>query len=433
MRAGLTLYRAAWGGGLAVGAPYLLLRALLRPGEMRERRGDWDPLDPGARGGVWVHAASVGEGRAAAALLGALRDRGARPLLSVTTPAARRLEAQFQAAGALAVRHAPLDIAPFVRRVLRRVEPRALLILETEIWPIQLVEADRARIPVAFVSARLTERSLRRLRPWKGALAERLRQACVAAQSEADAARWSALGIEDSRLRVTGNLKYERPRGPLPERQRLRQRAGWDRVAVFGSVRSGEVEAVAEAIAACRDLAGGILLVVAPRHPGRSAEALRRALAPLAPLRERGSSEGPLLAQAGDPRAGMAVLLLGTVGELRAFYALADAAFVGGTLAPVGGHNLFEAAECAVPVLHGPHCATVADVAAALARSGGGFLVESGAQLGIRLRALLADEPSRAAAARAAHEAALRLGGALEATLAALDAWGVLPGREPWA
>lgn len=420
MSCGLTLYRIAGGAATALATPYLAARGIADRRELRERLGDWRPIDPALRGGLWLHAASVGEARAASTLLSALSARGASPLLSVTTPAARRLAPQLEAAGARLVRHAPLDLSPCVRRVLREASPRALLVLETEIWPLWLDEASRARLPVAFVSARLSGRSLRRLRPWRGALRPLLAPAAVAAQSEADAARWIALGADPSRVRVTGNLKYDRPRGPLEPAARAAARGAWRRVVVFGSVRSGEIARVAEAIAALRSLPGPTLFVVAPRHPERTGSALRRALAPLLPVVERRATAPPLLPPADGSCA--SALLVSTVGELRSLYALADAAFVGGTLAPIGGHNLFEAAELAVPVLFGPHHGLVADVASALERHGGGACVRDGAELADRLRVWLAEEGARGLGALAAAE---ELGGALAATLQALEAWGL--------
>jgi len=446
-------YRVAWGGALALTSPYLLGRSLARPGEMRERLGRWPPLPESATRGIWVHAASVGEARAARALLRALADRQLPLLLSVVTPAARSLEAELMAAGAAAVRHAPLDFAPFVRRALSAARPRAILFVETEIWPELLAQALRGGIPTGFVSARLTPASGRRLARARPLLGAGLGRVHVGAQSAADAGRWRLLGIPDGQVRVTGNLKYERPRGPLPRSEREAARRGWRQVLVFGSVRGGEIAAIARALQGCRDLPGPTLVVLAPRHPQRTLARLRRAIGAEWRVHERWNRD-PLLVppalplDSGAPAAGLAdagpaplsaasspehaVLLLGTVGELRDFYAVADAAFVGGTLNLVGGHNLFEAAELGVPVLFGPHTGNVEDVAAALLETGGGRRVADGEDLARAIRDWLADPASLAAASRGALQAAERLGGALGRTLEALHDWGFpLDGPRP--
>jgi 3-deoxy-D-manno-octulosonic-acid transferase len=432
----LALYTLAWGAALAAGSPYLLARRLLRAREMRERLGDWRPLPGGSRDAFWVHAASVGECRAAGALLRALAQRGSAPWLSVMTPVARRLEPQWVESGAAAVRFAPLDFPPCSRRVLRELSPRGLLVLETEVWPGWLAEADRTGVPVAFVSARLSARGHARLCRVRRALRPLLQRTLVAAQTETDAARWRDLGVPPARVRVTGNLKYETPHGPLPDPLRARLRGGWERIVVFGSVRSGEVDAIASAIEACSQIAGSTLCVVAPRHPERTAGALHRVIAARVPLLARDAPLEPLVpapdsiarltgAPASPRDAGPhAALLLTTVGELQRFYAIADAVFVGGTLADIGGHSLFEPAQYGVPVLHGPHVANVADVAAELARCGGGFLTPDADALATTLVRLLRDEREREQAAAGALRAAASLGGALTRTLEALDAWG---------
>ncbi len=425
-------YTAAWGLLLALASPLLLTRLRHHPREMHERTGRWAALPEGALGGLWVHAASVGEARAAERLLGALAARGRRPILSVVTPAARALEAQLLAAGALAVRHAPLDFTPWVRATFEQVHPSALLVLETEIWPGLLWEARRRRIPLAFVSARLTPRGAARLRGLRSWLRRVLTGVAVTAQSEDDRIRWEALGVHPERIRVTGNLKYDSPRPLLAAGERAAALRGWKRVVVFGSVHSAEADAIATAVRICAAAPRPLLMVVVPRHPQRGEQALRRALGATLPVMRRARVESALLptpeellAQTaplrGRPRG---VLIVSTVGELRRYYEIADAAFVGGTLAPIGGHNLFEAAECGLPVFFGPHTENVADVAAALVAAGGGACVRSGEQLGQALLQILTDEGQRTAAATAARKVAESMGGALERTLDALEAWG---------
>lgn len=434
-QASLGAYDLAWGVGLIAGSPYVAVRGLIHPGEMAERFALGSRRAGHAAGGLWMHCASLGEVRGALPLVRALAARGEAPLVTTVTPTARAQTAEIRAAGASEVRHAPLDFRPLAARALRRWAPRALLICETEIWPGLIATALDRGAAVAFVNARLTERGLRR---WRFRLARPLARALlarvwVAAQSAADAQRWRTLGVPADRVRVTGNTKYQEPRGPLAATRRAELRGGWRTIIVFGSVRSAEAEAVAEALRACRALPGPALFVLAPRHresAGSIVAAAARAvehtvvrstlaemLLPEATVATRSTPDGA--------EAAHVLLHVDTVGELRQFYAVADVAFVGATLCPIGGHNLFEAAELGVPVVHGPHTANVADVAAALADAGGGFRVADGGELGTRLCALARGERERQAAAEGALRAAATLGGAVERTLAALEAWGV--------
>jgi 3-deoxy-D-manno-octulosonic-acid transferase len=399
---------------------------------MRERRGRWPALAPQVVGGIWVHAASVGEARAAERLLSALAARGRPALLSVVTPAARALAAEYAASGAADVRFAPLDFLPWIRRAFRALQPGAIVIVETEIWPGLLHEAAARGLPLAFVSARLTEPSWKRLRALRPGLRRGLAGTWVAAQSDGDARRWIDLGVPAARVRVAGNIKYELPRALLDPAEREARRGEWRRIVVFGSVRAAEIPAVATALRHCERQGGPFLAVIAPRHPERNLPALKHALQGIVPLAERTRPGDALLPaereipglRPGARGGSRAALLVGTVGELRRFYALADVVFVGGSLAPVGGHNLFEAAALGAPVLFGPHTDNVRDVAEALLQSGGGRTVVDGDELGRLTARLLGDEAEAARMGEAARRTAESMGGALGRTLAALEEWG---------
>ena len=414
------LYAAAWTVGLCAGSPYVLVRALRDPREMRERAGRWSPLPARVEGDLWIHAASVGEGRAAARLLGALARRGHAPLLTVMTPAARRLAPQWRAAGAGAVRHIPFDWPPALAAAFAAQRPAALLCVETEIWPALLRATSSRRLPAAFISARLGERSLRRLWRWRAALAPGLARWHVAAQSATDAERWAALGVPRERIAITGNIKYARPAGALAAGVRHAARGGWRQIVTFGSVRRGELAAVREAIARLHATDREMLCIVAPRHPQQLGPALRHGWPSGYRIVVRSKRSDPLL----PPAAAVpTVLLLETIGELADVYAVSDAAFVGGTLVPIGGHNLLEPAERGVPVCYGPSTENVREVAAALEEHGGGECVADGAALGAYLCRLAVNAPERARRGAAALAATAALEGALEATLAQLAAW----------
>lgn len=353
---------------------------------------------------IWFHAVSVGEVQAAVGLVRALhRSLPAVPLLlSAATPTGR--ERARQACGEIAtVRYAPYDLPGMLRRLLRVMRPRLLIVLETELWPNLLHQCAGARIPVLLVNARISARTLHAYARWRGLLTRRaLANLRVAAQSAADASRFAALGVPESAIRVTGNLKFDGQIDPAVAQRGAQWRAqlaGGRLVWVAGSTHAGEESAVLDAHRQALQSLGGTLLILAPRHPQRFNEVER--LLQATPLRyQRRSGLGDA--------SGIDVLLLDTIGDLTDFYACADVAFVGGSLVAIGGHNLLEPAALGVPVLSGPHNFAAPDVAAALQAAGGLTVVADGAALAGEVIGLLGngdERQRRGAAARAVVEA----------------------------
>jgi len=346
--------------------------------------------------GLWLHAVSMGEVQAALPLLGALRARGRRVLLTSATPTGRR-RAQAACDADCEVRYAPYDLPGALGRVLRSAAPCLRVVVETELWPNTLQACAMAGVPVLVASARLSERTLARLTRWPGLLTPAaLANLHVAAQTEADAERYRRLGVPPQSVRVCGNLKFDRESNDeLRERGRLlRQRLAPSRALwVAGSTHPGEEVAALRAQRAALDLCPA-LLVLAPRHPRRFAEVA-------ALLAEQGwrfarRSEGDVLTEQDQ------VLLLDTMGELADFYAAADVAFVGGSMVPAGGHNLLEPAALGVAVLTGPGHSTAPEVYGALQAAGGLVTVNDAAALAERLPAMLADGDARRHLAAAA-------------------------------
>ncbi|HEX9472911.1 MAG TPA: 3-deoxy-D-manno-octulosonic acid transferase, partial [Steroidobacteraceae bacterium] len=313
---------------------------------------------PGAARRLWIHAVSVGEVQAAAPLVAALRAAWPDLPLSMTsaTPAGRERARQVCGAG-IDVRYGPYDLPWCLRGTLRRLRPALLLIAETEVWPNLLAECARAGVPVMFLSARLSERSTRRLRRLKSLLQPALaRGVSVLAQSEADASRFASLGVPAARIQVGGNLKFDREPAAAARRQGSALRGTYAAARpmwVAGSTHDGEELAALEAHRRLRAAHPTALLVLAPRHrPRFEAVAALLARSGLSWMRHSGAGH----AGAGSSTAGyaapapaaqcaaIAVLLLDTMGELEGCYAAADVAFVGGSLVPVGGHNLLEPA-----------------------------------------------------------------------------------------
>ena len=292
--------------------------------------------------GVWVHAVSVGEVQASAPLVTALARRHPDLALTVTTftpTGAARARALF---GNIAeVRYVPYDLPGAVRRFLKRVDPALAVIFETELWPNLYRECGRRRVPLVLASARISERSLGRYRRLGALFRDALSQASiVAAQGEADAARFRALGADAASTHVTGNLKFdfELPEDLAERGRRLRRHYARGRpLWVAGSTHEGEEAAVLEAHAQVRGTHPDALLAIAPRHPQRFAAVAQLLGEAGVTFTRRSHGE-----QAGDEA--RAVLLLDSLGELLEFYAAADVAFVGGSLVPLGGHNLLEPA-----------------------------------------------------------------------------------------
>jgi 3-deoxy-D-manno-octulosonic-acid transferase len=349
---------------------------------------------PAAPHGVWIHAVSVGEVQACAPLVGVLRQRYPDLPLTVTavTPTgAARARALF--GGAAQVRYVPFDLPGAVRRFFARVQPRLAVIVETELWPNLYRECGRRRVPLVLASARLSARSVGRYRRLGALFRDTLSQAAVvAAQGTGDAERFQALGADPASTHVTGNLKFdfELPPQTVERGARLREqyapaRALW----VAGSTHGGgEEQTLLEAQRRVRALHPEALLVLAPRHPQRFAE--------VAALLHQGGVSFVRRSQGAAAAAHTCeVLLLDSLGELLDFYAAADVAFVGGSLVPIGGHNLLEPAALGVPILTGPYNSNSEEIARLLIASGAAEVVRDAGTLGARIGTLLANPEAR--------------------------------------
>ena len=394
-----SLAALAAAAALPVAAVGLALCPSWRVG-LRERLGAMPPCAPG---GAWLHAASVGEAQAALPLIAELRQlpRGPHPhLLSATTLAGR--ETSRANCPDLPVALAPLDHRWCVDAALTRVQPRALVMLETEIWPQWIAAAARKRVPVALVSARVSDRSFPRYRRVSRLLRPTFRRiSAVGARSEEDAERFLALGVPASRVSVTGDLKLASTLVPHPVAGDVARLLGDTAYLVAGCTHEGEESAALASLEACERVGLAVALVVAPRHLDRSAAVARELEGAGRRVVRRSESSGAAPLGAGD------VLLLDTLGELAGLYRGAVVAFVGGTLAPVGGHNLLEPLGGGCPVVFGPHCQNVREAAAMLSEWGAGQRVESADELAETV-ARVARNPSawRAAALGAKSELA---------------------------
>ena len=374
------------------------------------RLGDGLPTEPRC----WVHAVSVGESAAAVPLVEAIHRRWPELgiVVSTITPTGARIVAD-RLAGTAVHRYFPLDLPGPVRRALEAARPRFFIAIETELWPNFLRALARRRIPSMIANGRISDRSFRRYLRVRWLMRRVLADVSVfAMQSEEDARRIVALGAPPSRVVVTGNLKSDLVPEAEPADAAWRERLGLgatDRLWIAGSTHRGEEAIVLDVFLRARARCPRLSLLVAPRHPERAAEVEDL-------IRERGLTPARR-SRLPDGRAPGAVVILDTVGELAALYGLAEVVFVGGSLVPIGGHNVLEPAMRGKPVLYGPHTSNFREGAERLQRSGGGIVVKDGLELERELSLLLEDHELARRTGEAARAAFAGRAGAVHATL----------------
>jgi 3-deoxy-D-manno-octulosonic-acid transferase len=420
------LYTAALAAGLTVTAPAYAIRAAKRGTglALAERFGRVPAAAAALRGRrvVWVHAVSVGEVTAAAPLLRAIKTRYPDTALLVTTVTATgRQTVAERVPQADATAYFPLDLPIAINRALDATEPGLFLSVETELWPNFLFALARRGVPAFLVNARLTERSARRYE-WARSLFEPALATLtgVAAQTTADAQRLASIGADPNRILITGNLKFDQgvqQTDGTVAREELGL-APEERLWVAGSTHPGEETQLLDAYRRARAREPRLVLLLAPRHLDRLDQVE-------ASIREAGCEPIRRSAARGATRSGAAppVLVLDTLGELAGLYTEAEVAFVGGTLAPIGGHNLLEPAARGKPVLFGPHTHKCGEIAQALLDAGGGVRVDSVAAMTRELERLLADDRLRARMGEHGRDMVARNRGAVDRTLAMLDPW----------
>jgi 3-deoxy-D-manno-octulosonic-acid transferase len=314
---------------------------------------------------LWLHAVSLGETRAALALVDALRTQVPDLRVAWTHGTATGREAGRAALKPGDVQlWQPLDTTAAVQRFFAATQPTAGVLMETEVWPALLAEARQQQVPMVLANARLSERSARRGERWRALLKPAVAGlARVLAQTPEDAGRLVAAGARAECVQVCGNLKFDMS----PAADQLALGRAWKRslgdrpVLMLASSREGEeLDAVQHWAEAWPDAATRPLLLIVPRHPQRFDEVARLCSAAGWPA-ERRSSWGEALP--GRQALASDVWLGDSLGEMAAYYALADLALLGGSFAPLGGQNLIEAAACGCPLLMGPHTFNFADAA----------------------------------------------------------------------
>ena len=375
-------------------------------------------------GGIWVHAVSLGESIAAAPLIRELLVRYPGLPITVTSMTPTGSE-RIQALFGDKIQHCylPYDLPWACARFFRHIQPRLALIMETELWPNHIHQCAKRGVPVVLANARLSERSAHGYARFAKLTAPMLAElSLIAAQTEAEAERFRLLGARHGCVEVTGSIKFDLSVDAQLQVRASQLRDEWGAtqrpVWIAASTHAGEDEII---LAAHRQLLASFpqaLLILVPRHPERFASVFE--------LCKREGFASVRRSQGEAVTAQTQVLLGDTLGELLFLYALADLAFVGGSLVENGGHNLLEPAALGKPLLSGPHLFNFLEIAAQLRSAGDLLQVQDAAELQEQLQRLFA-EPQQAAQMAMAGLAVLRANqGALARLLAGLAR--LLPG-----
>ena len=365
---------------------------------------------------LWLHAVSVGEVNAAVPVVNALR-RGRPDLRLLVTTITPTGSERVRALWGHDIEHVylPYDLPGAVGRFLDHYRPHAALIMETELWPNLLFGCRDREVPVFILNARLSERSLRGYRVLAPLVGRALRTVrTVAAQSLADAVRFVRLGARSEQVVEVGNLKYDVavPDGLDAFAAECRASAGARPAWIAASTHEEEEAAVLAIHRRLRERFPDLLLLWAPRHPERFSVVAAQARA--------GGWRVSTRSRARWPGQADAVFVIDTLGELVPFYATADVAFVGGSLQPVGGHNLLEPAAAGTAIVTGPHLHNFAEISRHLHEHGALRIGADQDEVSLALAALLEDEDARARMVDAGRELIERGSGALAQTLVLL-------------
>ena len=407
---------------LVVATPYLMVRSLHDRSFRRVMRrfGTYPRNIPS--GGLWVHAVSVGEVAAAKPLVLALKERFPDLPLVVTTSTTTGQDAAKEAFAHqdVSVTFFPFDIPFAVKRALSNIDPSALIVLETELWPNVVGQTAARGIPVILLNGRISNMSVRWYLLVKPLVKRTLDAfAALGMRSEQDVQHVKQLGADPSKVKITGNIKFEASLISASDEQKRELARGIglrnnEVLIVAGSTHQGEEDLVLDVFTRLREQTPAAVLLLAPRHVTRLSEvcdAVRRAGLEFV-LRTD--------AQGGDPR--RQVIILNTTGELARLYALGDLAIVGRSfLENVGGHNPLEPAAAGVPVLFGPHMENFTGPVEALLRYGGCIQVADAEDLYRRCRDLLDDREKRIQVGQNAREAVISGEGAVARSVALVE------------
>jgi len=360
---------------------------------------------------IWVHAVSVGEVMAAHPLVRELKKQYPhKKLILSTVTVTGNYTAKQRVPEADAVFYFPFDYPWVVRRVISRINPSLVLVAETELWPNFFRELKRQNIPSAVVNGRISPGSYKNYLKFRRFFSEVFQSVTLfSMQSDGDASRIKDIGAPAEKVIVTGNLKFDQK---IPPVQKLPIAVGEGRrVITAGSTHRGEEAILIDIFTRLRRKYPDLLLIIAPRHPERFDEVCRLITNSGYECQRRTSLKG----QVKD------VLLLDTIGELRAFYAICDMAFVGGSFVKVGGHNLLEPAAMKKPVIFSKYMFNFKEISEAIIQAEGGFVVKDKEELYHKLDNLLSDRELAASMGVNAFSIIAKNSGATARTLEAIS------------
>jgi 3-deoxy-D-manno-octulosonic-acid transferase len=403
------IYNLLWPLGLIFFLPGYLVK-MFRRGNYREKFGQrlglyerqlrarlyWEKS-------IWLHAVSVGEVTIALKLAGQIRilNPDLHFVLTTTTTTGFAF-ANRSACDWIEIMYSPLDFWPIMRRAFATIRPKKIVLVEAEVWPNLVAEAHARKIPIALVNARLSPRSEKRFRMFRGIVMPIFRMLdAICVQNPEDVEKWKALGVDADRIHLVGSIKYDPEDVEIDSDLPREILAGFGlekRTVIFGgSTHSGEEKALAEVFRALKRDFVDLLLVLAPRHTERTGE-IQREL-------EGIGFHLALRSQLPAPDPFLDCLLIDSTGELRHWYGVATIAFIGKSLLARGGQNPAEAILVGKPVLFGPHMENFAALASALVACGGAVQVNSATELRRAMTQLLANPDQRDEMVRSALKA----------------------------
>ncbi|GAA4648478.1 lipid IV(A) 3-deoxy-D-manno-octulosonic acid transferase [Kistimonas scapharcae] len=404
--------------------PLIILRLLYRawkaPAYARrwnERFGFFKASNPPMKS-IWVHSVSVGETIAATPLVNALKTRYPDHRIVVTTMTPTGSD-RVRAIHGDSVFHVyvPYDLPGAVNRFLDRITPELAIIMETELWPNTIAACHKRHIPTLLTNARLSERSARgyaKLGPLTRGMLQQL--SFIAAQAKDDAERFIQLGHPRCQTMVTGTLKYDlnvektlSDKAKVLRAHWLSERLASTKILIAASTHKGEEEQILSAFEKVRGQHKDTLLLLVPRHPERFNDVHALITSQNLSVARRSSNE-PVTASTD-------VILGDTMGEMMLLFSASDISFIGGSLVPVGGHNLLEPAAVGLPVISGPHLFNFADVATTLKAANALSVVNNQEELADRMITLLDDEALRKSTGQAGKRVVEQNRGALEKQL----------------
>jgi len=358
---------------------------------------------------VWVHAVSAGETIASAPLVERLLSHKVSIVMTNMTATGRdRVDALLN--GRVDNYYAPYDVPGSVKRFIDRVQPKLLVIIDTELWPNMIHYCHQQGVKVVLVNARLSEKSFRGYQKISGLAGPMMTDIdFIASQTQAQGDRFIALGLDQKKLHVFGSIKFDigPPDNLESKAEGLSSEFGGRPTFIAASTHRGEESLVLGVFIELRRQFPDLLLIIAPRHTHRTPEIITM-------ISDAGLS---FRLRSGDDSGNVDVFLLDTMGELSYFYAASDVAFVGGSFAAVGGHNFLEAVVAKVPVVMGPHLSSIEDIVAQFVHRKALCLVDNKEQLLNTVFQLLSKDEYRDAMVQRASDVHKYNAGALESTL----------------